>query len=92
MAGLDPAIQYTIEMFSFFLDGRVKHGHDGEGFLTRFRFFHMLGGGIVTNAGVHCDPGWPHAASGTTMWLMLARMRLRGDGAVGNLRALNCRN
>jgi hypothetical protein len=33
MAGLDPAIQTAIEMFKFFLDGRVKHGHDeGEAF------------------------------------------------------------
>jgi hypothetical protein len=28
MAGLDPAIQHTIEMLRFFLDGRVEHGHD----------------------------------------------------------------
>jgi hypothetical protein len=26
--GSGPAIQSNIEMFSFFLDGRVKHGHD----------------------------------------------------------------
>jgi hypothetical protein len=29
-------------MFSFFLDGRVKHGHDEKGFLPRFRFIHTL--------------------------------------------------
>jgi hypothetical protein len=32
------------------------------------------GHGIVTNADVRCDPGWPQAASGRSMGLMLARM------------------
>jgi hypothetical protein len=28
LAGLDPAIQSDIAMLRFFLDGRVKHGHE----------------------------------------------------------------
>jgi hypothetical protein len=39
MAGLDPAIQHTIEMLRFFLDGRVEHGHDKKsdfGIFIRF--------------------------------------------------------
>jgi hypothetical protein len=40
--GSGPAIQSNIEMLSFFLDGRVKHGHDEERFLPRVRFFHTL--------------------------------------------------
>ncbi len=28
MAGLDPAIRSNIEITQFFLDGRVKHGHE----------------------------------------------------------------
>jgi hypothetical protein len=38
MAGLDPAIQTRIEMLRFFLDGRVKHGHDEGKILPRFDF------------------------------------------------------
>jgi hypothetical protein len=48
MAELRPAPtrpSRNIEMFSFFLDGRVKHGHDEERFLPRFLFFHTLEGG-----------------------------------------------
>jgi hypothetical protein len=37
--GLDPAIQIVIEMFRFFLDGRVKHGHDEGGIWPRFGVF-----------------------------------------------------
>jgi hypothetical protein len=36
--GLDPAIQTRIEMLRFFLDGRVKHGHDEGKILPRFDF------------------------------------------------------
>jgi hypothetical protein len=38
MAGLDPAIQSNIEILSFFLDGRVKHGHDKGRVSPLFRF------------------------------------------------------
>jgi hypothetical protein len=45
MAALDPAIQNRIEMFRFFLDGHVKHGHDQGRVSPPFRFFHTLEGG-----------------------------------------------
>ncbi len=37
--GLDTAIQSNIEMPRFFLDGRVKHGHDKGGGLGRDSIF-----------------------------------------------------
>jgi hypothetical protein len=46
-------------MFSFFLDGRVKHGHDEECFSPRFRFFHTLPRGNDTAE----SPAAPSGAS-----------------------------
>jgi hypothetical protein len=62
MAGLDPAIQTAIEMFKFFLDGRVKHGHDeGEAFAA-LRFVKRpmpKKSGIVKGASLWDDPVSP---------------------------------
>jgi hypothetical protein len=47
MAGLDPAIQQHIEGAVFFIDGRIKCGHDSGIFPQAPVFFTHL------NAGIH---------------------------------------
>jgi hypothetical protein len=45
--GSGPAIRSTIEILRFFLDGRVKHGHDNGDYLAAFRFFQCSKAGIA---------------------------------------------